>query len=270
MRLVGLLARWLAEGNGPTDLRRIRHEHVAAFLVSSVVLRTREGRPRKASSANTLRTALRQFGRWLVDAGYTAQNPFRLVRLARTSPAPPRSLSDEDVDRLLSAIETSEDPLAKRDGVLVRLLLGTGLRLCSALAVRVEDLDLRHGDIRVRRAKNDAPIVLPLSREVVRLLRAHVHSGITDWLFMGRHGQALTTRQAGSRIRRWAQAAGLEGQATAHALRHSHAQRLYDRTRDIALVRAALGHRCLSSAAIYARTDNRTLRAALRGSSSGK
>jgi integrase/recombinase XerD len=262
-RLIGMLVRWLEDGGGPTDVRRLRHEHVAAFLVSPVLTRTRQGRPRKASSANAIRTALRQFGRWLVDAAYTRENPCRLVRLARCSPAPPRSLSDGEISRLLAAIDGSDDPLAARDGALVRLMLGTGLRLGSALGLHVDDVDLRTRTLTVHRVKNAAPFDLPISAEVTRGLRSHLRSCDGDWLFAGRGGGPLTTREAGYRLRRWARVAGLEGRATAHALRHTYAQRLYDRTSDIVLVRAALGHRCLSSSTAYARVGGQALRAAL-------
>ena len=260
-RLVALLAAWLDDGHGPTDVKQLRHEHIATFLVAPVVTRTRNGRTRKASSANAVRTALRQFGRWLVDAGYAPQNPCRLVRLARCSPAPPRSLSDDEIARLLGAIDESDDPLAARDGVLVRLLLGTGLRLGSALGLRVEDVDLRARTLSVRRAKNAAPFDLPISDEVARLLRGRD----AGWVFPGRGDGPLTTREAGYRLRRWARESGLEGRATAHALRHTFAQRLHDRSGNLLLVQAALGHRCLSSSAVYARATEGAVRAALRG-----
>lgn len=263
-RLVGQLVCWMEEGHGPTEVRRLGHEHVAAFLVSPVVTRTQDGRPRKASSGNAIRSALRQFGRWVVDAGYTSQNPARLVRLARHSPAPPRSLSNVEVARLLAAIDRANGPLAERDGVLVRLLLGTGLRLGSALALRVEDVDLTLGELRITRAKNNAPITLPISRDIADVLGAHLPEAVDGWLFPGRQGGAMTTRQATYRIGSLARSAGLPGRATAHALRHTYGQRLYDRTHDVLLVRAALGHQSLQSTMVYARAGQQALRVALR------
>jgi site-specific recombinase XerD len=82
-------------------------------------------------------------------------------------------------------------------------------------------------------------------------------------LFPGTDGRPLTRRQAGRRIARWARTAGLAGRVSAHALRHTLATRVYGKTRDILLVQAALGHRSVSSSAVYARADEPALRAAL-------
>ena len=262
--LIGAFVAWLEDGSGSTDVADLGHEDVARFLTSDAALLRRDGQPKKASSANALRTALRQWGRFLVDAGYTPTNPTRLVRLARTSPAPPRGLSKDEVRRLLAAVDAAKGSLARRDGVLIRLMLGTGLRLSSALALRVEDLDPDHGEILVRRVKGDRPTVLPISRRVARILATYTGSRTDGPVFRNSYGHSLGNRDAGRRIAAWADKAGLAGKAHAHAFRHSHAMALYRQTRDLGVVKEALGHASLSTTQVYARADQRALRAALR------
>jgi len=263
-RHVGMFARWLETENCPTDVALIGPEHVAGFLTSPALLKTAAGSARKATSANTARTSLRVFFKYVADAGLAPTNAARLVRLARTGAPPPRTLAEDAVKRLLAAVDADDGDAARRDGALVRLILGTGLRISSALELRVEDIDLDHGEMRVLRMKGDRPLTLPLSRQVVRELRPYLRRMETGLLFPGRRGRALCRRQAAYRINRWAAAAGVPGRACAHALRHSFGQRLYDRTRDIALVGAALGHRGPGTAAVYARVTGEALRAALR------
>ena len=96
-RQIGLLVAWLEAGGGPTDVAQLGHEDVARFLASATARKTATGGPRKPSSANVLRTMLRVFGRYLVDAGYAPTNVARLVRLARCGKRPPRALSDDEV-----------------------------------------------------------------------------------------------------------------------------------------------------------------------------
>jgi site-specific recombinase XerD len=262
-RHVGLLVRWAAGGSAPTDIARLSHEDVARFLGSPALTRTATGQPRKATSANTARTALRVFFRYVADAGYAPTNAARLVRLARTGAPPPRTLAEDEVRRLVTAAEATDTDAARRDGALVRLIAGTGLRISSALALRVQDIDLQLGEMRVLHVKGDQPIVLPLSRQVVRELKAYLRMlpGDRDGLLFP---QPLCRRQAARGSEVAADGAVRGGRAVAHALRHSFATRLYQRTGDILVVQAALGHACVESSAVYARLDRAGLRAALR------
>ena len=264
-RQVGLLIRWLEAGGGPTDVARIDHEHLAQFLASATARKTQTGGPRKASSGNVLRTVVRQFFKYAHNAGYTTSYAARLVRLARCGKRPPRALSDAEVKRLLAAVDAGTGPMAARDAALIRLLLGTGLRLGSALALTTDDVDLDRGDLHISHAKNDQRIVLPISRQVARELRTYLRTIPAGRLFPGYKGRSLTTRQAGWRIREWASKSGLSGRATAHSFRHSHAIRLYEKTGDLLLVQRALGHRDVSSTMLYAAVSNERLRSALRG-----
>jgi integrase/recombinase XerD len=144
-------------------------------------------------------------------------------------------------------------------------MLGTGLRLSSALALRVDDIDLDQGTLYVRKTKNDAPLVLPIARQVCRQLARYLRRlAERELLFPGEAGGPLGRRQGAQRINRWAKAAGLAG-VSAHRLRHTFATRLYRRTSDVLLVQQALGHRTVSSTMAYAQLDPARLRLHLSG-----
>jgi site-specific recombinase XerD len=175
-------------------------------------------------------------------------------------------LSDDEVRRLLAAVDTGDGEAARRDAALIRLMLGTGLRLSSALSLTSDDVDTVRNEISVRKVKNDAPLVLPIGSAVSRELRTWlrtVRTVRTVFLFAGPSGQPLTRRQAGRRIEIWAAEAGLARRATAHSFRHTFGQRLYARSRDLLVVQAGLGHASVQSSTIYARLDRAALRAAL-------
>jgi site-specific recombinase XerD len=264
-RHVGALERWLATTARPCDLAAIDHETLALFLVSDAARCRPDGAPKKATSTNGLRTSLRAFWSYCHLAGLVTVNPARLIRRARCAPPPPRALSDEEVRRLLAAVDAGESAAARRDAALVRLLLGTGLRLSSALALTTDDVDFARGELQVRKNKNDAPVVLPLSREAVRDLRAYLRGHDGNYLFPGDDGP-LTRRQAGRRILDAAQRAGLRGRCSAHVLRHAFACRLLKATGgNLGLVQQALAHRSIASTTVYARVEAGALRAALRG-----
>jgi len=262
-RHVLLLDGWLARTRRSRALSKIDHTVLAAFLVSDDARLRPDGQPKTTTSMNALRTSVRTFFGHCEAAGYVRTNPARLVRRARCSPPPPRALSDAEVHRLLAAVDAGEGETATRDGVLIRVLLRAGLRLGSALGLRVEDVDLAGRQLYLRKAKNDRPITLPISVELARDLRRDLRRRPPGWLFAGPGGEPLTSRQASRRIRTWARAAGLDGRATAHALRHTYATRLYERTGDLLVVQQALGHASIASTTVYAALTPRRLRRAL-------
>ena len=262
-RHLGALDRWLTATGRPRELAAVDHETLAAFLVSDAARCRPDGRAKKATSTNALRTSLRAFFGYAHAAGLVASNPARLVRRARCAPPPPRALSDPEVERLLAALDGQAGEAARRDGALVRLLLHTGLRLSSALHLRVEDVDLRRAELHVRTTKNDEPVVLPLGPAAARDMNSYLRGARDGYVFPGEDGP-LTRRQAGRRIEAVAARAGLRGRATAHALRHTFACGLLRKAGgNLLVVQQALAHRSLSSTVTYARLGEGALRAAL-------
>ncbi|HYC76990.1 MAG TPA: tyrosine-type recombinase/integrase [Planctomycetota bacterium] len=229
---------------------------VAAFM-NGVDARTRpDGAPKRATSVNALRSSLRTFFAYANAAGWTPTNPARLLRRARTGTPPPRAMTDADRDRMLATLAAGEGPLARRDEMLVRLLLGAGLRIGSALGVDVGDVDLDRGELAVRTAKGDRPDTVFLSSDLVLRLRRFIGERRDGPLFTTERGTRLTARQA---ARRFA-ALGIPG--SLHTLRHTFATGLLAKTGDLALVQAALRHRSIASTIVYAKaTDVRVRRA---------
>ena len=263
-RHIGLLARWGAQEGLSGDVAAFGHEVLARFLASPLARTRADGRPRKTSSMNALRSRLRGFFGYLREAGVLAEDPSRLIRPALCGPAPPRALSEASQERLLATLAASEGPTAERDHALFHLLLGTGIRLGSALALRVEDLDLEAGEIRLRQVKggrHERVFLPPPVREHLGRFLA----GRAEGLVFGRaDGGGITTRQARRRLRQWLERSGAEP-SSPHALRHAFAMRLYRRTRDLLLVRRALGHASVASSLRYARVEDEELRAAMIG-----
>src|SRR6187397_1323555 len=88
-RHVGLLGAWL----GSPEIETIAHEDLARFLASANARTRPDGKVKRATSANALRTSLRTFFRYAHEAGYCLANPARLIRRAMCGTAPPRALS---------------------------------------------------------------------------------------------------------------------------------------------------------------------------------
>lgn len=264
-RHVQAFARWLESEKQSSELAAITPVVIAAFFTSSAA-RCRAGDAtltKRPTSVNALRTSLRCFFAHLHDAGLVAANPARLLKRARCGPPPPRSLTRDEQDKLMSALASATDPVGRRDYALFHLLLATGLRVSSALALRAEDVDLEAGELRVLSTKGAHPTRAFLGRAIRDHLREFVDARSHGLLFEGRARGAFDRRHAHRRLRHWLVAAGIKRPASPHALRHSFAMDLYARTKDIAVVKEALAHRSIASTLVYAQASPSRLRCVL-------
>lgn len=258
-------ATWAAQHALDEDVRSIDHEALAEFLAAPCATRCADGRPRKAATVNALRSSLRGLFGYLHKAGVLEEDPSRLVRSAICGPPLPRTLSDADQKRLLAVLAGAAkegDDGARRDHALFGLLLATGVRLSAALALEVLDVDLDAGELAVRHSKGGRAERVFLPPAIQRHLRGFLADRREGPLFVNPDGARISARHARRRLTHWLKKAGARP-AAPHALRHSFAMSLYRRTRDILVVRRALGHRSLSSTLHYAQAQDDDLRAAM-------
>jgi integrase len=145
-----------------------------------------------------------------------------------------------------------------RDLALFGLAYRFGLRAHEVTTLLVEDIDLRRGRIRIRRAKSGEPKEYPIPRDLAPILRRYLRArkGSGPFLFIGResdnqHGLRVITVQR--LFKRYALAAGLPATFASHSLRHSIAVHSLEEGFGLEYVADLLGHTSIRSTAIYAR-----------------
>jgi site-specific recombinase XerC len=141
------------------------------------------------------------------------------------------------------------------------LLLGTGIRIGSAIALDIEDLDLDHGELTLRTTKGNRPTTSVLPAAIAEKLKAFLGTRTTGSVFMA-NGHRVSIRHVQRRIAHWLHAAQITGRST-HALRHTFATKVYQSTGDLQVTQAALGHASIASTVVYARVDRARVRAAV-------
>lgn len=185
----------------------------------------------------------------------------------RVSERPPRTLSWQDVRRILQAIRRS-DPPGKRDYAMLLLLATYGLGAAEVLALRLEDLDWRASILRAWRPKTKVRIELPLLPPIAKALMSYLRwerppAKGTSRLFLSEkmpYGP-ITSGAIRHRIRLYAGQAGVVAKVIgAHAFRHSHASRQIDAGANLKVVSEILGHRSSSSTSVYVRVALERLR----------
>jgi len=262
-RHVRLLADWLRTDARTRDIEAVTHQLLARFLASTQARTRPDGAPKKATAMNALRTSLRCFFGYLHQAGSIDRNPARLIRRAVCSPPPPRALSDADEKKLLDLLDAASGEKDTRDRALFRTMLATGIRIGSAVALRVEDADLDGGVLWLRQTKRDAPEKVLVPEYACELLREWIGDRTACPLFPGAAGRPMTTRHAARRLAGWLERAGIRRVAGTHCMRHTFAMRVQARAADLQVVQSALRHRSITSTLVYARCSEERVREAI-------
>jgi len=259
-RQLGLLQQVLG---AERELASLDAEDVVRVLTDPRVQLRHDGARKRPTSVNVFRSSLRAFFAYATRAGLCAQDPARLVRRARCAPGPPRTLAPELVAKLLAKVAAAIGPIARRDHAILHLLAASGIRVGSLVALDVADFDAASASLCLRHAKGSSPQSLPISRELCAHLVEFTRGLEHGPLFADASGRRLSVRQVQRRLNYWLWRAGIASNASPHMLRHTYAQRLYELTGDLLLVQSALGHRSIASTTVYARSDQRRLRAAI-------
>ena len=253
------LATWLAATGAPTDVAKLTPAVLAKFFADDAAKNSCRGGPKRAVSVNAMRTSIRCLAAHLHQSGLVATNPARMLRRARCAPPPPRALHADEQKRLLDVLAKAKGDEAARDRMLVELLLGTGIRIGSALALDAPDIDFAHGEITLRTTKNDRPCTVVMPAAFAKKLKAFIAGRAEGPLFQA-GGRRVSMRHAQRRLSNWFAAAGIVGKS-AHSLRHSFATSLLARTGDLRLVQSAMCHASVVSTCVYAQIDREKLRA---------
>lgn len=245
------LAAWLVDQPGRPLLTGVRRTDLLAWISSALA------RGNKASTAARRLSGLRRFYRYLLREGVIAEDPTLRIDSPRLPRRLPDSLSEEDVDALLAEPDPAV-PIELRDKAMLEILYGCGLRVSELVGLRVDQVNLRQGVVRIT-GKGDKERLVPLGEEAVDWLLRYMKEARTellrgfasDALFPGNRAAAMTRQTFWYRIKRYTARAGIHKHLSPHTLRHAFATHLINHGADLRVVQMLLGHSDLSTTQIY-------------------
>jgi integrase/recombinase XerD len=215
-----------------------------------------EGGAKPRSTARQL-SSFRRFFRYLLREGIISEDPTVNIAMPKIGRSLPQSLSEQDVEALLSAPKVS-DPLGHRDRAMLEVLYATGVRVSELINLKLSQINLNQGVLRIV-GKGNRERLIPLGDEAqdwIREFNEGARSEIllerqTDYLFPTRRGDRMTRQAFWHIIKRYAKKAGIDKKLSPHTVRHAFATHLLNNGADLRVVQLLLGHSDVSTTQIY-------------------
>ena len=219
-----------------------------------------------ARSQARIISGLKSFFSYLIFEDYRTDSPMELIEAPRLGRKLPDTLSVQDIDSLIAAIDLSK-PEGERNRAILETLYGCGLRVSELVSLKISDLFFDEGFIKIT-GKGNKQRFVPISNVTQKfilmyknLIRNHlvVQKGHEDTLFLNRRGKQLTRAMIFTIIKDLAVAINLNKVISPHTLRHSFATHLLENGADLRSIQLLLGHESITTTEIYVHLDRKHL-----------
>ena len=219
-----------------------------------------------ARSQSRLISGLKSFFSFLVFEDYIKTSPMQLIESPKTQRKLPDTLSLEEIDTLLSAIDLSFDE-GERNRTMLETLYSCGLRVSELITLKISDLFFEEGFIKITGKGNKqrfVPIDLETQKHIVLYIKSirnklKISKEFEDTLFLNRRGKQLTRAMIFTIIKDLAKKINLNKNISPHTFRHSFATHLLENGADLRSIQLMLGHESITTTEVYMHLDRKFL-----------
>jgi integrase/recombinase XerD len=203
---------------------------------------------------------------YLVFEDYRKDNPMDLIETPKIGRKLPDTLSEDEINRLIGAIDLGK-PQGERNRAILETLYGCGLRVSELINLKLSDLFFDEGIILVT-GKGNKQRFVPISevnKKYINLYNDYIRKqqkieiGHEDFLFLNRRGKQLTRAMVFEIIKRLAKKINLKKKVGPHTFRHSFATHLLQNGADLRAIQQMLGHESITTTEIYVHVDRKHL-----------
>lgn len=253
------LTRYLEQLDKPIDPLQITREDLQEFVYTIA-------KEVQARSQARVISGLKGFFNYLVFEDYRTDNPIELIESPKIGRKLPDTLSEEEIDALIDAIDLGK-PQGERNRAMLETLYSCGLRVTELISLKLSDLYFEEGFINVV-GKGDKQRFVPISehtQKYINIYRNELRNHIdvkpehVDVLFLNRRGRQLTRAMIFTIIKDLAVKAGIKKNISPHTFRHSFATHLLQNGADLRSIQLMLGHESITTTEIYMHVDRNDL-----------
>lgn len=216
-------------------------------------------------------SGIRSFYKYLLTEQLVTIDPSTLLEAPKTRRKLPDTLSFEEIELLIGAIDLSS-PEGTRNKAILETMYSCGLRVSELVGLKISCLYLDIGFIRVI-GKGDKERLVPIGSDAVKCIKIYKdtvrsHQSVSDKnqdiLFLNRRGNALSRVMIFYIIKSLALTAGITKVISPHTFRHSFATHLVEGGADLRAVQEMLGHESITTTEIYTHLNRDFLRDTLQ------
>ena len=223
-----------------------------------------------ARSRARIISGLRSFFNYLVFEDYRQDNPLDLIESPKIGRKLPDTLSEEDINTIIAAIDLSK-PEGERNRAILETLYSCGLRVSELTNLKISDLFFDEGFIKVT-GKGDKQRFVPIVKSTQKYISIYMNEvrnhlpikkEYEDTLFLNRRGRQLTRAMIFTIIKQLVEKIGLNKTVSPHTFRHSFATHLLENGADLRAIQLMLGHESITTTEIYMHVDRSQLTKAI-------
>ena len=220
-----------------------------------------------ARSQSRIISGIKAFYKYLIMEDYITIDPTELLESPRIGLKLPDTLSIEEIDNLIGAIDLSKEQ-GERNRTMLEILYSCGLRVTELICLKLSNISFEEGFIKVI-GKGDKERLAPIGSTALKYLSIYINQvrnhqkiqkGHEDVVFLNRRGKQLTRVMIFTIIKQLAEKISLKKNISPHTFRHSFATHLIQGGADLRAVQEMLGHESITTTEIYTHLDKEYLK----------
>ena len=230
-----------------TEIKKIDTSQYISYLFSQNL---------KSTSVNRKISSLKTFFNFLLKKKLINVNPFADQIMPKKPISLPKSISEDDVVKLLDAPKP-DSLIGLRDKAMLELLYASGVRISELVNIKFSDLDLERNIIKVF-GKGSKERLVPFGEDAAQCISAYIEErkknkdlASIKYIFLNNRGTKISRHAFWHRLKEHCLEIGLKQDISPHTLRHAFATHLLNRGADLRSVQVLLGHSDLSTTQIY-------------------
>ncbi|MGB9715970.1 MAG: site-specific tyrosine recombinase XerD [Thermodesulfovibrionales bacterium] len=212
-------------------------------------------------------SSIKGFCKYLIIEDIIKEDPSENIHAPKKWERIPKSLTVSEIKSFLenNGDKDTERPVTVRNTVMLELLYSSGLRVSELVSLKLEDINLESGFIRVI-GKGSKERVVPINMRAIEKLRNYIKKERLEilkkrespYLFITGRGRPMTRQRFWQAIKTQGKKKGIE--LSPHTLRHSFATHLLEGGADLRSVQKMLGHSDISTTQIYTKVTTDRLK----------
>lgn len=224
----------------------------------------------KTKTQSRILSAIKAYYKFLVRENILEENPAKNIAAPKPEKILPKLLSYDEVESLLKVFESFENNIKNknklkilaRDKSMLSLLYATGLRVSELVNLKLENLDLIRGFLKIY-GKGSKERLVPIGQIALENLEEYLNNARnlfldnrdSHYVFVSAQGKNLTRQAFWLNLKKYGSESGISKNISPHMLRHSFATHLIQNGADLRAIQAMLGHSDLSTTEIYTNLD---------------